>query len=222
MTRGFVTVATGKKYRKLANNLIRSYMMNTNNPMPFSVITDHKVSLLEPFTDVIILSQSYHSYMDKLELMKIAPYDETFFIDADSLIFGDINFVFDYFNEIDGISGFGFTTDLESGEGWFDYRKMGKYKNYLNYGVGIHGGGYFIKKGKTLFNVYDSSIDILRNFSSLSFNGFVEPTDETIISLAMALNGCRPIDQKNSLIVWLPANCVAAGCPARVIKRIGE
>lgn len=41
MTRGFITLATGKElYYQLARNLLMSYRLYTQNPMPFAIMCD--------------------------------------------------------------------------------------------------------------------------------------------------------------------------------------
>jgi alpha-N-acetylglucosamine transferase len=40
------------------------------------------------FDDIVIIDNPSFSFLDKLRLVDLAPYDETIFIDADSLICG--------------------------------------------------------------------------------------------------------------------------------------
>ena len=93
MQRGFVTIATGdERYYILARNLLRSYRQNTATPMRFAVIADRHNQYTEEFDNAVILDNPTNSWMDKLTLLTSCPYDENLFLDADCLVYRDINF----------------------------------------------------------------------------------------------------------------------------------
>ena len=122
--KGFVTIATGDtRYYKLAVNLLRSYRLHTGNPYCFAILCDRNNEYTALFDDVIILDNPTSSYIDKLRLFEYMPYEETIFIDADSLAYGDLNQWFQFFSENDNsrdFSCFGFAIrDLSSNKGWF-------------------------------------------------------------------------------------------------------
>lgn len=90
MTRGFITIATGKElYYTLASNLLKSYRLFTDEPCPFAILCDRENEVTAEFDDVVILDHPLNSFWDKFELLKLAPYDETIFIDADCLAYAD-------------------------------------------------------------------------------------------------------------------------------------
>ena len=72
-TKGFITVATGKEeYYQLAANLLRSYHLFCNNPLPFAILADQKNTYTDKFDDVIVFPDgASHSYLDKLSLGSI-------------------------------------------------------------------------------------------------------------------------------------------------------
>lgn len=72
-TKGFITLATGKEeYYRLAENLLRSYRLFCNFPLPFAILADQKNKYTDQFDDVIIFPNgSSHSYLDKLSLGSI-------------------------------------------------------------------------------------------------------------------------------------------------------
>lgn len=50
MTRGFITIATGKElYYQLAQNLLKSYRLYSRNPMPFAILCDRENTYTEQF-----------------------------------------------------------------------------------------------------------------------------------------------------------------------------
>ena len=86
--RGFVTVATGKFFYRLAKNLAMSYRLFSEQKYPFCVITDKKGAkkLKKYFDDVVVCKEPHYSYLDKMSVYELSPYEETVFIDADSSI----------------------------------------------------------------------------------------------------------------------------------------
>lgn len=98
MRQGFVTIATGdERYYHMALNLLHSYRQNCSQPMRFALIADRHNAFTEEFDDVVILENPTNSWMDKLTLLQKCPYDENIFIDADCLVYRDINFFWDIF-----------------------------------------------------------------------------------------------------------------------------
>ena len=108
MTRGFVTIATGnERYYKMARNLLRSYRLSAKEPMRFAIIADRKNKYTDEFDDVVILENPTHSWMDKMMLLTDCPYDENLFIDADCLVYENINFFWSCFENGADFSCFG-------------------------------------------------------------------------------------------------------------------
>lgn len=133
MIRGFCTIATGSyEYSKLAHNLLLSYKRFSTGEYPFAVITDKTNELLEEFDNVIIVSDSNRSFLDKLLLFQIIPYDETIFIDADSLAYGDLGRIFEYFKDADDVSCLGKTLPEDNTGGWFRKEDTGAYNGLIN------------------------------------------------------------------------------------------
>ena len=81
-TKGFITVAKGnEEYYQLAANLLRSYHLFCNNPLPFAILADQKNTYTDKFDDVIVFPDgASHSYLDKLSLGEYLPYDINIFI----------------------------------------------------------------------------------------------------------------------------------------------
>ena len=85
-----------ERYFKLAKNLLYSYRKFASVKYPFAIICDKINHYTEEFDEVILLKKAYCNYLDKLQLYDYLPYDETIFIDADSLAYGDLDQWWDF------------------------------------------------------------------------------------------------------------------------------
>ena len=135
MTKGFVTIATGqKRYFELARNLLRSYRLFSSENCSFAILCDEENEYTSEFDDVIILNHAYCNYLDKLQLYRYLPYDETIFIDADSLAYGDLDKWWSIFQNADDFSLFGYMwTNMDCGRGWFLPSGLKEYQNQVKY-----------------------------------------------------------------------------------------
>lgn len=193
--RGFVTVATGDvRYQKLAANLLRSYRLHTEAPLPFAILTDRESPYTADFDRVILLPEARGNYLDKLTLGDAAPFGETLFIDADCLAYGDLNVLFDWFQGADDVSCHGRVLPLTDSTGWFDYARLGDLQSSVSYGVGLHGGIYFIRRGESAHKVFAAAKELAKEYEIYPFAGnFPTPGDEPVVALAMAIHNFRPI-----------------------------
>ena len=202
--KGFITIATGsEKYYKMAYTLLASYRAKSSDPMRFCVITDKENEWTEAFDDIIIVSDAKKSYVDKIDLMINSPYRESIFIDADCIAYDDLNKYWNFFEESSDISAFGEKLPLNQG-GWFpDTNKIGKYRDRVTYGINLHGGIYYLRRGATLNKVYCDCQDIMKEYDQFLFKDFAKPADEPIIALAMAINNCKPTADNYNHFIWL-------------------
>lgn len=193
MRRGFITIATGdKKYHDMAKTLVKSYKLTSKEPVLFAVITDDTKDKFEEFDDVVVIENATRSYMDKIDIMRYSPYDETIFIDSDCIAFNDLNV---YWKDFGGteFSAYGKVFYEDSNYAWFKIGETLKYKNLLKYSIDLHGGIYYFKKGEMVDDIYATCKDVSSNYGSYRFKNFKKPADEPIIALAMAVNGAKPI-----------------------------
>lgn len=204
-TRGFVTIATGSShYFRLAQNLLHSYRLHAKNPVPFGLICDKNCPVAEEFDDVVIMEQAACSYMDKLQLIRYSPYDETIFIDADSLFLRDPAVLWEDFSAMGDFSGYGAAIPLTSPDGWFYHEHTGEFQSALTFNVQMHGGLYYFRKTKTGREVFDRAYYLVENYRNYRFAHFTEPADEPVFALSMAVSGCRPC-QGADRICFVPA-----------------
>ena len=196
MTRGYITIATGKEmYFQFAKNLLLSYKLYCSEPLPFAIMCDQENAYTELFDDVILFEKSEHPYFDKFELLKIAPYDETIFIDSDCLAYADLNLFWDYFADADDFSAAGTNYPIDSDRGLFQKEEVGPYKDRVHWKPDIHGGLYYIKKGPVCDAIYDECQYISRNYDSFRWPDYCAPyADEPVLCLAMASQGVHALE----------------------------
>lgn len=206
MTRGFITIATGKElYFQLAKNLLLSYKLYCKNPLPFAIMTDQENEYTALFDEVVLFQPSSHVYFDKFELLKIAPYDETIFIDSDCLAYGDLNEFWDYFALADDFSAAGTNYPIDSDRGLFRKDEIGEYTGRAHWKPDIHGGLYFIRKGPLCDAIYADCRNIAAHYDDYRWPDYCAPyADEPVLCLAMAVNGCHALeaDPANYGIPW--------------------
>ena len=205
-TKGFVTIATGKEqYYEIAKNLLHSYRFTTKEPLPFAILCDAENEYTKEFDDVRIYPNPTRSYLDKLEMFDYLPYDINIFIDADCLVFNDINRLFDIFENADDFCCYGRVLPLDDKTGWFEYDNLNDdLKNQIDYVVGLHGGVYYMRRTEKTKKVLDDAKTFSKNYLDYKFKGkFQTPGDEPVVALSMAINGCKPIPHDfTSNICW--------------------
>ena len=194
-TKGFVTLAVGnRKYYELAKNLLQSYKFHTKQALPFAIVCDKENEITELFDTVIILNNPSCSYMDKIEMIANAPYDENIFIDADCLAYKDVNVYWDYFEGRGGVRCFGHKLPLGSSEGWFTLENIGAYREKVKFQLGMHGGIIYFANDELTSTIYTLSKLIAEHYGDYQFAYFEKPADEPIMALAMAVCDCPPVE----------------------------
>ncbi len=205
-TKGFVTIATGKQqYYEIARNLLHSYRFTTKEPLPFAILCDAENEYTKEFDDVRVYPNPTRSYLDKLEMFDYLPYDINIFIDADCLVFNDINRLFDIFENADDFCCYGRVLPLDDKTGWFEYDNLNAdLKSQIDYVVGLHGGIYYMRHTEKTKKVLDDAKTFSKNYMDYKFKGkFQSPGDEPVVALSMAVNGCKPIPHDfTSIICW--------------------
>lgn len=207
MTRGFVTVATGNdRYYRMARNLLHSYRDNCKEQIPFALITDKDSECAKEFDDVVILKDATCSWMDKMRILDSCPYDENIFIDADCLIYHDVNYLWGLFRDADDFSCFGKALPLncKDWDGWFTKESIaGGYD--IHFITHLHGIIYFIRKGTAIEQLQTICEDIITNYHKMTFKGFNDRlADEPVFALAMAIQNLKPIHKKPEDYCFVP------------------
>ncbi len=206
MTKGLITIATGKKhYYEIAANLLKSYRLYSQDPLPFAIIAEEENEFTALFDDVVITNESTHSFMDKFLLMKLCPYDETVFFDADSIAYGDLNSYFDFFKNATDFSAVGINADLSDNNGaWYNIDDIGEYGKKISYKCRVHAGVMFIRKSDSLEKLYNDSMEIFSNYSKLHFISYERSYDECILGISMPLNNMKCVHENPTMLAAYP------------------
>jgi hypothetical protein len=204
--KGFVTIATGKEeYYRLAHNLLLSYKYFTKKPLPFALLCDRENEYTSDFDQVVIIEKPYCSYLDKLRLVELAPFEENIFIDADSLAYKDLNGLWDIFEGCPDFCTLGTRLSLQSEKGWFKRCDVGEFQGKVHFCIMFQGGIYFIRHKQNGLDFFsDTCKYILKNYKKFRFKLFPDPEDETIFALASAVCNYPPQMDWKKVFCYLP------------------
>lgn len=202
--RGFVTVATGdEKYYQLASNLLLSYRTRGQGKYPFALICDRENEYTAAFDHIVLTQDFCRGTVDKL-LLRLSPYEESIFIDADTLLLENVDDLWNVFSDSDDMSMFGKELPLDSQDGWFTWEGSGKYKDRIEYLISMNGGIYYFRNTQLGRKVLETALLIMDDYSDIDFKYFSTPQDEPLVAMSMVLNGCKPCEKEYPMII-LPA-----------------
>ena len=220
--KGFITVATGnERYYILAYNLLLSYRYHSKSPMPFAILCDRRNIWTEAFDEVVLLDNPAFSFSDKLRIVDLSPFDETLFLDADSLAYRDLNGLWDYFRDSPDIGLVGGVMPNLPGEGWWESENLGELKERVDYKVMCQGGLYYIRNnGKDLPAIMETCRYIEDHYLEYKFTIFPDvPEDETILCLAASVHHFQPVLSWAELFAYYPAiGCLQANIRTGFLK----
>lgn len=202
-TKSVITIATGKPYYiHLAVNLARSFLYHhPHSDIKFWMVTDGKQHIpddvLQKIKVLEIKPGEYgKGFSTKLYLDQFAQTQQTLFIDADCLVYGDLGFVFDRF-EGRAISAIG--DNINEGEFFCDVNQVVT-KLGLNYMPRFVGGVYYLEKGETSTQVFSKARDLLSQYDDIGLIRLrgVE-NEEPLVALAMSASGEKAIPEDGSI-----------------------
>lgn len=202
--RGFVTIAVGaQRYYALAENLLRSYRLHNSDDTPFAILCDRECVETAGFDRVVVMEKPAMSYMDKLRLAELSPFEETIFVDADALFLRDPGVLWQDFQDCPDVCAYGNRLSRDSRKGWFCPEEMGELAPRLEFGVQMHGGAYYLRRSEDCERVFARAKEFAANYGQYRFAHFDKPADEPVIALSMALEGWEPCP-KLERILFLP------------------
>lgn len=205
MTRGYITIATGDKhYLKIAANLLQSYRFHTKKRMPFAIIAEEENEYTAQFDDVVLTNESTHSFMDKFLLLKLCPYDETIFFDADSLAYGDLNEYWEIFENATDFSAIGVTVGLHDKGAWYNVEDIWKFGDKISYKCRVHMGVCFVRKSDSLSKLYADCLEIYDNYEKLKWLECPYNYDEGTFGIAMPMNNMKTCSERPHMMACLP------------------
>jgi hypothetical protein len=198
-SRGILTLAVGKaKYIEMAKSLARSLILHDPSLMR-GIITDSRdPELGDLFTYRIDLRPEYGSGLrQKMFLDRYTPFEETLFIDSDSLAVHSLSAFWSAFKSVPfGVCGIRAlhaddTDDSIDVSFILNHFKLSSLPKF-------NGGAYYFKRTPEAAAIFTTARDLLAHASELRFpnialnatNGpYNGPTDEALYSVAMAIHG---------------------------------
>lgn len=203
---GYLTTATNSiEFLNYAINLRLSCFYN-DPTRPFALVADETIynriydlKISHYFDNIILYQGNYVSWELKFELIHLSPFDETFYIDADSLMIKDPNSAWSL------VSGKHFTVQgPENFEGkWYGRTQkdiMSKMK--ISYFPKFNGGFLYFDKSQKAREVFKKSVDLFNNYyEELGFDlNHGLKADEPIIGIAMALCNLKPEPDSSNIM----------------------
>lgn len=203
---GFVTIATGRtEFFIMARNLLRSYRFFSKTPLPFAIICDKVNKYTYSFDDVVLVSDAKRSYLDKLALTSLAPYDKTIFIDADCIAYRDLNDLWDVFKNAPPFNCLGLALPFDADYGWFKREDVGIFRDKVKFHITFHGGAYYIERSNPALSAFSETVAYVNeHYQEYKFRFFPRACDEPVFSLAMAVHGFAPVAAHEKYICFLP------------------
>jgi hypothetical protein len=201
---GIITIAFGVKHIDLASNLAKSLIINNSNILR-AVVTDNvgKQRLKDYYDIIIPLQTSVNSNLfHKLLLNEYSPFDETLFIDADCLVYKDLNPVFELLSK-QSFANVG--KEISNGEWYMDVKSVIKSLS-LDSIPQINGGIYYFKSDELANKVFAKAIEISNSYTDTGLKPFGDGgiNEEPVYSIAMAKNGLSLIDDPDKIIMYTP------------------
>lgn len=220
MNNAVFTIAVGKPlYIRMACALARSFRIwHCGSDIDFFLATDaDRASLPADLSDLNIIpiepGQYGGGFSPKIHLDKIAPADQSLFVDADCLCVGSLAQAFAAFR---GHSVSVIGREISNGEWACDVAAICRKFN-IPAMPRFNGGVYYLERGKVCEQVYQTARELETRYDEI---GFVRlrghPNDEVLVSLAMALHGQKPIPERGDIMNSLLAG--PAGLDLDVFK----
>jgi hypothetical protein len=220
MQNAVFTIAVGKPlYLRMACALARSFRLwHCGSDIGFFLATDaDRTSLPADLSDLNIIplepGQYGSGFSAKIHLDKIAPADQSLFVDADCFCVGSLAQAFAAFR---GHSVSVIGREISNGEWAGDVEAICR-KFSIPAMPRFNGGVYYLERGKVCERVYETARKLETRYDEI---GFVRlrghPNDEVLVSLAMALHGQKPIPEQGDIMNSLLAG--PAGLELDVFK----
>ncbi|MBE9004866.1 hypothetical protein IQ259_07410 [Fortiea sp. LEGE XX443] len=205
LEKGIITFAYGKpKFINMAKTLARSLRLHSPT-IPCAIVTDcqEDPELEKLFDHLIPFQPEYGGNMkQKLYLDIYSPFQKTLYVDSDSIVVRDINFIFEAFQD---------RSFSLPGERYLTFGEQDPYIKDLDFILNhfgltklpkFNGGLYYFDKSETAQSMFDTTRSILANWEKLGFNVWRGdgPCDEPIVAIAMTLHNQTMFSDSGSMM----------------------
>jgi hypothetical protein len=193
LTRGLITIALGSPtYIRMAKDLALSARLHAPHLRRAVVSDSEDRELRELFHDVIPARPELGDPLfQKLWLELYAPYDETLFIDSDSLIAGSLDHIWTACHATD----VGYVGERKTSGTWYraDIAEVCRACK-ISWLATLNSGLLFIRRGPAAAAIFASARAAMDRYEELGFEPFRQTrTDEVGFALAFSQHGIAPI-----------------------------
>jgi hypothetical protein len=217
--RGILTFAFGKaKYVEMAKSLARSLLLHSPREKRAVVTDSNDPELRLLFDDVIPYRPEFgKNVRQKIYIDQYSPYDETLFIDGDSLVVGELEPFWSAFaGQSFGVPGHRW---LRKGDG-DEYMEV----DHVLHSLGLrevpkfNGGTYYFDRSAEAEVFFQTAREVLARSAELRLKDFRGdgPCDEAVYAVAMALHGMSMTDM-GAGGMWTPI-----GATTEVVVDVGR
>jgi len=195
MEKGVLTLAVGKKYNRMARCLAYSCILHSP-VLPRAVITDD-CKYFKGLYDIIIqyTEDMGDPFNVKLKLNKYSPFYETLFLDADTLVYSDICFMWNYFEGQSVV----YNGSREKMGKWYVNEIADILKKYNIPWIGkLNSGIFLFKKDETGMSVMNYAAELHKNHDGLEIPFFYKKMlpDEPFWAIALGRYNQSPIEKE--------------------------
>ncbi|HAV12565.1 MAG TPA: hypothetical protein DCX06_03560 [Opitutae bacterium] len=223
--RGYLTLAFGdQRFLDLAANLALS-LKYWDSDTPRAIVCDKSGErfLAQYFDYVIALKDdSKRGTYRKLDIYEYTPFAETMFIDADSLVLKNTNRLWEKLGDGD----FGVFGSLESAGNWrFDVEQACRFFS-VSHMPKINGGCYYFRQSNRAKALFDQAAQeythMAASLNALNVPATTDPTEEFLISIAMAKLGISPKNDKLERVMIGPIQLMDGHVRMNVLQGVFE
>jgi hypothetical protein len=209
--RAVLTLAAGNPvYWRMAINLARSFLWwHKQSDIRFCIVTDFPNELPKDLSDIEILrvppDKLRKGFSAKLQLDELSPASKTLFVDADCLVVGNLECVFDRFagRPVSVVGG-----SISSGE-WFGDVESICYCFGVTELPKFNGGIYYLESGSVASQTYYRARELEQHYDALGLKRLRgRPNEELLMAISMSLQGLKAIPEDGT-IVSAPQACPA-------------
>jgi hypothetical protein len=192
-SKGLITIAIGKTYISQAKYLAYSCILHAPNIIR-AVITDIP-GMLENYYDIVIPynTKDGDPFTIKLKLPLYTPFEETLFVDSDSLVFHPIDAYWDFLAD----NAFAYQGGVFSEGLWyFDIEKTIKQID-VPWIPKFNSGMFLFKKNELSQGIFAAACGYLENSGAFDipfFRGKMLP-DEPFFAMALAKHNIGPVEE---------------------------
>jgi len=193
VTRGFLTIAYGNpRYLQMAKGMARSMRFHSG-VVKLAVVTDAEdADLRELFDNVVPFNPAFGSGVaQKLHVDRYSPYDQTLFVDSDSLAFSDPELLWEMFRDSSGfgVKGWSYLTAEDS---HYAIDDMGKALEACAVGrLGAFNSGlFYFDRTVQAQKVFSTAREIADRGGEIGLKEFKNSpcADEPVFALALEMN----------------------------------